>query len=963
MNHIYRLVFNSSTGLCQVVSELGSKSQGSGAGTGIVLPQKSGLAMICLLALATASGSVWAAPGGAGFNGSGNGGATGVAGQAGTGVNAFGGAAGVAPGGNGGQGGQGSFGGGGGGGGGGASGTSTAPTGGNGGDAGSFGFAGGGGGGGDGFVTDSDTTNTLVATGGKGGGIGNGGGGGNGLTVSSAGHTVTNTNSGVLRGGNGGDGDSFAGGGGAGLSGAGLTVVNDGHIEGGKGGTAKVAAAARPGTGGAGITGATQVINSGSITGGLSGDATPVRANAIEFTGTANTLEVRKGSTIVGNVMGAAGASNTLALGGTVDDSFDTSQIGSAAQYRNFTDFQKIGTNTYTLTGTTTAVTPWSVLGGTLAISSDNNLGAPGGALTLNGGILQSTTSLSVGRAVTLGANGGTVNTAPSITTAMSGAISGAGALSKTGAGVLALSGANTYSGATHVAAGTLEANAFNTLSASSAHTVASGATLDTAGFNQSVAGLTNSGTVSLVGSAPGSTLTVTGPYVGQNGVLRLGTALSDSSGASDRLVLSGPGATASGQTALQVVNQQGLGALTAGDGITVVSALSGATTTAQTSKDAFSLAGGHVDAGAYEYRLYAADAKGAGENWYLRSSLAPTPAPGTTGIPGQPGKPTYRTEVPLLAGLPEQLRQGDLAMLGNLHQRFGANPNSGASSMADDKAPDQRHAWGRALGTDLSIAQHGTVNQSSSGHLSGFQTGTDLYADDSWRAGVFAGQLKGHQDVKGFARGVNHLSVGDNDLTSQYLGGYATWTDASGLYVDSVLQNGRHQYKAHSDDQKISGKADSWLASVEMGKPFALGGPWRIEPQVQLVHQHLSVDDEHLGSTRVSQDTQQQWLARLGTRLEGDFATGVGLLQPYTRVNLYRAANGTDRTRFASAQATTAIDSSTGYLSSELAGGATLKLNDSTDVYAEVGKQWAAGGDSDVSTAVQGSMGVRVKW
>ncbi|MBP3996442.1 ESPR-type extended signal peptide-containing protein, partial [Pseudomonas koreensis] len=501
MNHIYRLVFNSATGLCQVVSELGSKSQGGGATAGTVQPQKAGLAMVCLLALATVSGSVWAAPGGAGFHGGGGGGATGMAGQAGGNNGGIGGAAGVAPGGNGGVGGDGTGGvgveiTGAGGGGGGASGTAAAPTGGKGGDAGGGGgYSGGGGGGGDGYVTDTDTTNTLVATGGNGGFGNGGGGGGNGLTVSSAGHLVTNTNSGVLRGGNGGIGVAYTGGGGAGLAGTGLTVVNDGHIEGGKGGTALDTRYLRLGAGGAGITGATHVINSGSITGGLSSDPTPVRANAIEFTGTANSLELRQGSAIVGNVVGAAGASNTLALGGTADDSFDTSQIGNTAQYRNFTDFQKIGTSTYTLTGTTTEVTPWSVLGGTLAISSDNNLGATSAPLILDGGTLQNTASFSTARAVTLGAAGGTVNSDAAITTVMSGVISGAGALTKTGAGALNLSGANTYSGATQVNEGTLRAAAVDTFSATSAHTVASGATLDTGGFNQSVAALTNSGT------------------------------------------------------------------------------------------------------------------------------------------------------------------------------------------------------------------------------------------------------------------------------------------------------------------------------------------------------------------------------------------------------------------------------------------------------------------------------------
>ncbi|WP_192871638.1 beta strand repeat-containing protein, partial [Variovorax sp. JS1663] len=204
----------------------------------------------------------------------------------------------------------------------------------------------------------------------------------------------------------------------------------------------------------------------------------------------------------------------------------------------------------------------------------------------------------------------------------------GAGSLVKDGPGTLTLSGANTYTGSTTVAGGTLRAGAANTLSAASAHSVAAGATLDLAGFSQSMASLNNSGTVSLVGAAAGTTLTVTGPYVGNNGTLRLGTVLG-TSGPSDRLVLDGPTAIASGNTTVQITNLGGLGGQTAGNGIEVITALNGATTTAQTTKNAFALGGaGHVDAGAFEYRLYAADAGGAGENWYLRSQVIPPPPP-----------------------------------------------------------------------------------------------------------------------------------------------------------------------------------------------------------------------------------------------------------------------------------------------------------------------------------------------
>ena len=76
-----------------------------------------------------------------------------------------------------------------------------------------------------------------------------------------------------------------------------------------------------------------------------------------------------------------------------------------------------------------------------------------------------------------------------------------------------------------------------------------------------------------------------------------------------------------------------------------------------------------------------------------------------------------------------------------------------------------------------------------SSGHLTGFQAGLDLYADQSIKAGIYVGQLEGDMSVKGFASGVDRKYVGFNNLRTRYLGVYGTWQDQSGLYADAVLQ------------------------------------------------------------------------------------------------------------------------------------------------------------------------------
>jgi autotransporter-associated beta strand protein len=117
----------------------------------------------------------------------------------------------------------------------------------------------------------------------------------------------------------------------------------------------------------------------------------------------------------------------------------------------------KDGAGVLTLTGVNTYSGGTSFNAGTVAVSADNNLGAPTGPLTFNGGTLQLTNSfnLSASRPITLDALGGTIDM-QGFTTTIAQGITGAGALTKAGVGTLVLSGNNTYAGGTNLNAGTL---------------------------------------------------------------------------------------------------------------------------------------------------------------------------------------------------------------------------------------------------------------------------------------------------------------------------------------------------------------------------------------------------------------------------------------------------------------------------------------------------------------------------
>ncbi|PWJ82318.1 outer membrane autotransporter protein [Pseudaminobacter salicylatoxidans] len=119
----------------------------------------------------------------------------------------------------------------------------------------------------------------------------------------------------------------------------------------------------------------------------------------------------------------------------------------------------KTQAGTLILSGQNTYQGDTSILGGTVQVSEDANLGAASGGLTFNGGTLATVADMDSARSVMLSGTGG-FDVASATTLGLTGVIEGTGDFLKRGGGTLVLTGANSYGGKTLVEAGTLVGNA-----------------------------------------------------------------------------------------------------------------------------------------------------------------------------------------------------------------------------------------------------------------------------------------------------------------------------------------------------------------------------------------------------------------------------------------------------------------------------------------------------------------------
>lgn len=474
---------------------------------------------------------------------------------------------------------------------------------------------------------------------------------------------------------------------------------------------------------------------------------------------------------------------------------------------------------------------------------------------------------------------------------------------------------------------------------------------------------LTNTGLVQLGGSGVGNSLTVAGNYSGQNGVIALNSVLAGDGAESDKLILSG--GSASGSSTLKVTNLGGAGAPIVADGIQVVQATNGATSTA----NAFTLSGGTVSAGAYSYYLAKGGVSdGSGGSWYLRNTVVPdsttsvTPAEETPEsiVDASHGNETlnvYRPEVALYAEAPAVARQLNLQQIDTFHDRQGEQ----SLLSGDNKAPA---FWARSWGSHADIHQSGDVNPSFNGTLWGLQLGQDLYTatEDSGAThhlGILFGFSRATGDVDGFALAKQGMRVGKMQLNNYNYGGYWTRVAASGWYTDAVLMGSALRLNTNSvNEVSASSSGNAVTGSVETGLPVSLGEGVTLEPQAQLVWQRTSLDSLHDGVSDVRWNNGNTWQGRVGARLQWAFeASGVNW-KPYLRANVLRSFGQDDETAF---DGSTTIANSIGQTAGQIGAGLVAQVSQNGSLYATTGYLTNFGGERQ--RVVTGNVGVRWIW
>lgn len=367
-----------------------------------------------------------------------------------------------------------------------------------------------------------------------------------------------------------------------------------------------------------------------------------------------------------------------------------------------------------------------------------------------------------------------------------------------------------------------------------------------------------------------GHTLTVNGNYTGVAGSsISLETYLAGDNSTTDKLHVTG---NTSGATAVVIRPVAGSPGAQTVNGIDIIQV------DGTSAAGSFTMAS-PVQAGAYQYVLKQGSSLSAND-WYLVSHYIGTNTNGDDSI--------YRSGVAdYVGGQALNAEQGIFAV-STFHQRMG-----------DQRAADAegRQTWIRPLYYGLNGEGSKRFGYTD-GQIYGTQVGQELWVnrDDSGTTTRVAATLDYARIEANFNDRLRPLAglaakTGSLDGESIGIGGTYTRMDASGVYLDIVGQAAfLHNKYSISDTGNATQNGVRGTVSTEIGKPFAVGDDWWIEPQGQLIYMHTEYDgfsDPVSSAAGYGSDVLR---GRIGARISNDvLPAGVGDVKLYGIVDVSR--------------------------------------------------------------------------
>ncbi len=335
--------------------------------------------------------------------------------------------------------------------------------------------------------------------------------------------------------------------------------------------------------------------------------------------------------------------------------------------------------------------------------------------------------------------------------------------------------------------------------------------------------------------------------------------------------------------------------------------------------------------------------------------------------------KINVEAQVTAYTSLPTIGREIVMSELDTLHNRLGElrNNQGWVGSGPSHLKTNLGEGWHNAINFDdsrVNVWLKGSLNSFDieeshsfdiSGTYGGFNLGVDKKFDlgSSWNVytGLFTGYKTGRFETSGETNQYISDNKADIDINTWSIGGYGTFFNGAGSYVDLVVE-----YMDFSADIKsldLSSSADGYAVSgsVEVGHSFDLAKDWIIEPQAQLKLAYIDWDDFYDGTNNVSFENHTYITGRTGIRVEKTLKSGAGEIKPWAYIGAIH--------EFSDASKVTYGDMSFDTHDYNTAGEA--KLGVTADVYSGFQLYIDGGYASDFKdyNAAKGNLGIRLSW